>query len=847
MKLKLEWATFGELRAGSHGLLNTSLPTSELQSLETLAARTDRPIGSIPDGKMEAFTSGFREDRWYVLMRTREDQTTERGGFVRSYCLLLPIEFIGEVENLHRLMTLLPPLDGAFMPSRTWEELLPREIEIDQMLQADVHIGTSSAWQLGMIARLLSSNHPAVWIEGQRDFENTLMGVWAHLPKTMRPHFRFGHSYMPSDNSVLTPHLVSAPKSTAPRWEKGVIHALQRSPQSAAEALLLGTAEGNRLNQFLKYLPEVERFSDLVMIGDYIAALEQFEAGDQTAAVSAARILVKIAPDANRAVPQKDKLIPALISAITRGTKLEIQRFANLPISPFGEATNELQSVLSTWGYQHFESSPEIDAAFVSRVFDDKYQEWWRTALHQAFHRLASKLSDNFARKLWAWLDGVPGLLNDLQTHFPHNVDLRLFKTAPLEVNARQSLVLLEFVKTFQDQRGHCLPRLEVLALLKTDIGIEQILKHCITYNDQARLEGLDALTHLIGDQAFVLAAVSQQHDQILVLAGQLCARQPKILREFDPTSLTWQRIWLISIQQSPATVSAVQNPQEVVFAILNQYLDQAEVNTELLLALSNSTYANLVAYLRRNELWTRLPPTVSVGFLDATSNGVFACWASGIAVELEARLDRHLFQGDRFLRAIANHPHDAAKIVTQALRFSHHLHVNEVAAIAIVEVLSRERLEIEKKNLIEDFATSVRQQGWTQVARASYKGYCDVRTKTLSTLCEHTLEKLSLMEKIVALFELNRPYPHEDFYKALREELCTSYPRGPRSEGFWHDVGGQEKYLTTGGSVNDQWNNALSEVRNGRVRLAKVLTVAIERNPNNDHLRTLERLSHRL
>ncbi len=844
MKVNLHWAVFGEQKKGSHGWLRDSLQGADPRILESLAAKTDRPTGSIPgNGAIQSFLTGFPDGAFYVLTRTMPDPTAKRGGMVASFCLLLPIDAINAIENLGSILALLPALESSASTMREWGSHLPTEWHLHDESVLQVVTESSRSHRLALSAGLLREVLPAVWAGAQSDFEDALVGVWAHLPDMARSTLHFGHSYDPNDIGDPIPRIVSTLPMAAPRWRTKLIPEVTANQASTrAEALLLGESNASLLQDLLTELPAVTNLDAIRSADRLLAALERFEAGEVGSAVAAARLLVKLAPLPNQAQTRKQSLVSALERDLAGGSREVIQRFGNLEMDAFGNEGARFRDALGCWADARLETDSSIDARFVSSLFDNTYAMWWREALLERIQHFSQQLTRVFVERVWSWLEEQPMLLEEIGVWLTDSADERLFASAPGSPRAKTAAAFLRFIERNQQLRPVRFPRLETYARFHCGELPRDTFKRCLEQPNECRLR-LEILAQVMGFEAFVQTALAFTATDVILVAGALCANHPDLLHGFEARHPVWQRIWLASIQLEPTSLGAVPDPSGAVFQILDQQITQGNVEPALLATLATSMYANLINFPNRTAVWNALPQNTQIGFLDATTQGVFALWAANSRMILEVPLESAVFAPDRISTAVLRIPTSASNIIERAINNIDFNRSPPAYAVEIVSALVKSGASI-SETLVREFATHIREKKWSTLALEIFQGFRNTRTDTLSLLSENTVELLSGLERLVAIVELKLPTRYIDYYRELRVILCDLYPHGPQSEGLWHDIGGKPGDLVTSVSVNYQWESALTAIRRDSRLLHKLLEVARQRFSHDNRLEEFQRLA---
>jgi hypothetical protein len=840
-----DWVIFGEIDR-RHGLINSSVPVEMRDRLSGLAALSDRPSSDLPlDTAITPYLSGFPYDRWYVLMRTFLDPTAERGGMVRTFCILLPIDELERLNDLSIPIDYLPANDSSPNEWNIWKGKDSGEM-LREREPGDIANLTPLSTRLGFVDALLRNQSPGIWTDNQDDFESVLVGIWALLPPAFRSILRFGKSYSPNDLGEPKPHLVTTPKNAAARWDREkILKPLDREPKSRAELFFLGKISANSLGQFLISLPITE-FRQIKLADDCLEAFEDAERGEISQAVEAAVFINTLAPELHQARELKERSISILENILQTATTKDIRYFANLQLDAFENARERFGQLLTALVKSHLKNFHNIDLQFVEWAFNKKTAAWWRNAVSDAIVEQVKSLSTDLTISLWDWWLTDPDLVLHLKEHLPSNADLLLYETAPTELDKEKANFLLKRFSYNLDSQSNNFPRLLTYLEVRSEIPNDQILQTCLKRSGDVDI-ALNVFCKCIGDRVFLDLALTVSDERMFIKAGNCCFEDPILLNQIAPDNVSWRKIWLAAIKAGADPLAGIPQPNEVITTVLDEFLAGKAVDKNLLIALSHTPVANLIDYSSRTEIWSKLPFEAKGGFLEATAKGVFDRWREDSNFQPESELNQSILKLGCFTEAVRQSDRGLSNMTSGYIRYLVLSNGSFSNAEEVIRVLRDKNLAIPDLG-IKQFAAWIRQNHWTQIAEMAFECYQRKSHSTVfSILVEHTLEILPFLTKLHAIIDLKRPTAKTDFYASLRDVLSRLFSKGPNADGFWDDVGGKSGDLKLQGTVSEAWYSAINAVQQGKVPLDRVIKLARERYPFDIELRELERFSHKL
>lgn len=833
-QLLIHKAAFGE-KLRRHDFLAVSLDLEPaMTGLSGITALTDRPTSDPPAGEaLTAYLSGFPYHEWYVLARTFPAPDSPRGGMVRSLCLLMPLQKIGDVHDLAALVTLLPAASAAPHEWEAWKADVPSTFELEQNVPTGERKASLDPGLLGLTATLLKGVRPTVWAGPQDTFEQALAALWTGLPPALRRQLRFGHGHAPSDFSVETPHLVSTPASAAPRWGDRIAHPIPLEAASRAARYLAGDPDAAALGVFLAELPDLPDFTRHDLADTCLNLLDALEADLTADALPAARLLKQLAPAPDVLAARKTHLVEALTGQLRRGDAPEALRFANFPADAFLEAHVRLSDALRRWFREHIGEGSTANVVF--RALEGEVVPWWRDAVTHVVEQVARAGDTPAAQQLWAWWTARPDLFEAFVPWLAPRADATLFEAMPPTLGmtlAQRAVDLLpaDFV------------RLTAASLVALH-GPRDALNLALTDSPNPA-QALHAMRVRLGNEPFVLAAVKLGRDEALIEAGAAIAAEPRLLMHLDPGDAAWRTAWAEAVRLGVPPLPAAHEPGMVVAGVLDAVLEGELVPTDLLAALAVTPHASLLGYSRRAQAWRSLPDAAQRAFLTATARALLGSGEGDGLIGIEDELARAALDPSLLTQVLRDDSTRQVDILSAYARLLVAKGRNELQAITLVTEVRNRRVTLPIL-VVEVFAAHLCSHDLQAVAQGALDTLAAHHSPTLAAIVERTYSLLPLLPRLRAKRLLRKSLDEGEFHAALVAALAPKFPRGPHAEGVWEDAGGDSSQIELQGSADAMWRSALRQVKAGRVSLYALLRVALDRYPNDPEFFELERLSH--
>lgn len=343
-------------------------------------------------------------------------------------------------------------------------------------------------------------------------------------------------------------------------------------------------------------------------------------------------------------------------------------------------------------------------------------------------------------------------------------------------------------------------------------------------------------MSELISGEKFCEITVKIGESRLVTIAGEKAARTPSLLGQLDVKNIVWRHIWLKAIRHGNEPWDGIKNPIVVLFALFEEVLNGAAIESELLLLLSNSDYNDISGFKRRAEVWKNLGEPSKLGFLRASALGCIKLLSEkSISIdEIEEEIRIYLIRTDIIKRVIED---QTINVSTKIQLFEE---LPELGENELLMLLNVNRFSSGESRRLGKL---ILRRHWEKAAsvianKISSRG----DLKPVLTECKSLL---GFFEKIKLVFsgDLSKgDVSTEEWWSALTKQCYAKYQNGPKGAALWERVGGKNHDLLTQGTGREIWVDALSKIRNGitDVNAQKLIQEMLKDYQSSDELKRL-------
>lgn len=667
---------------------------------------------------------------------------------------------------------------------------------------------------------------------GHVGFDDLVVALWAHLLPEMRRGFAFRLSFDPRDLvETPAPTLVCTPQAMAARWSNyAVIRPdASREPISFTAAVLSGHGKATLLLDFMREMGvKPATFPDLRLVEQ--AYLLDISEPTLERRVGALRLIGKLSPDPDAGEGGKNVLVRRLCELLPTARTGDILRLRNLQLSAFPSPCR-VWKTLETWVVEN--AYPRDQDGDMLSVLDDATSganavEEWRTAVLDGLAVATRSPTSPFPEAFWRWLPIRPEIVAAVFRHVPAEtgVEERLAAATPRNLDEAAA----EALATPALSRGWL--RLHGAVLSASCSPSDAVRRQIAVDTDPSFVEGLRSALRYAKPAEFVACALEIEDLRMPRLAGEAVAKNPELLDRVNITETRAQAIWREALVIASESWRGPTDPAAAFHSILDRLLDGGEADPSLIDRLSYTPIADLGAYHRRPEVWSRIGGVALDNLLAATASGwLRRAESGGVPFVPEYELQSTIIENGEFeptLDAlIPKRAGTAVRIVTALDRYDQQrflrLIENSISRTASLPTPDAEgigRLVLERR--------------WDGAAAALVARYRSGR-RDLKPALRACCDMLDFWER---LFLGLTPVPEREKWKVFETLAAELYPGGPDDDGLWERAGGKDADLSSTGAGRTRWQKAMWNVRNGRGPKASALLAAMAEDfPNNERI----------
>lgn len=795
------------------GKLQPSWPSS-------LTCQAPPPPGLEWSAYLRAFPHG---GVFYVLLRTMPDPGAPRSGMVFAHALFMRIVDLPELGSLQRAIAFLvdrpspshpiAPLQLAPTTSCLRSEIAPGAADVAEALAAD-------------------TPPPIVWV-GQEGWEELVTSLWDRLPPTMSRSFRFRLSFGPQDVEGDPQLLVCTPKRMESRWTSHVrIGAPSTGFRTDAGRLLLSAEGSGRLQEFAASIgAELHDARTAVMV-EHAASLSAVDRPTPDTLVQLVRITGFLSPDTKVGVQAKIAMSSALVGSIATMAGADILTLRQLRLDAFADGGKALWRGVRDWVAAGASPSGKADPAtprILGQAMADGPIAEWKDAVRAGLSKLAQSPGD-IAPLLWSWWSQDASLVHALAPLLPleDRLQRELVRVAPTALREP----LAEPVAALCVGRGWLLLH---AAVVKRAFAFPDAVRIHLSVDDKfRRIEPLDTILAGVPGDEVVKCTLVLPDPRLIRRAGEACARQPSLLRGFDPGSEAWRGILLAALVALPDAWKGLVDPEGLVPALAKF---GSQVDDALWQLVVRTQLADISGRNDRADVWPLLPAKFVDAFLQPTADGWLARWRA--APNFEGIPEESLRGAVTSRRRIATFL--GTPCSDQAVLELFELLV-ELEESPFVDWFERRANEPLDAAVAAEAGRLAKRRGWSVVPQRIVSRYSN--RKDLLPALRESYDLLPLPDRVWLYWSgVSLPAPsHDELWQLLVEVAAETFPEPSEAKDVWCEAGGQRSTFPGAETGRARWQAAIRLIRQGGGGVsghALIHAMLVER-PRNDKLKRL-------
>ncbi|WFF97503.1 effector-associated domain EAD1-containing protein [Aeromonas caviae] len=815
--MRVEQALYGETRGG-HGL---RLASTDLSLISELTSRLDLPDTAPPGVNWSPFVSGFPYGEHYVLARTFADPAATRPGMVLSHAVIAPLDDVVKMSDLRPLFALL-----------ITEPISPEAL-VTCELPAFAEPPTPAPELVSLAEALVTRGVGPVVRVGLQGFDELILALWTNLWPEVRAQFAFRLSFGPQDivDSPM-PSLIYTPNELASRWRTHrVIGAANSSSPSLAAKILCGEAGAAQLLTLAQRLgARISHFTDLPLL-QRIYEIDSSPNPRFDECVSVLRVLERLSPAPDRGAASKAKFIQKLESRMPNASVQEILLLRNLSTIGLSDSARIWDSFRAWVALSPL--AQHEDADMLSVVSDalspSAAVEPWRQAVLDGLVESASLASStSFANAFWRWAKLHPAAVAKFADYLPVDgeLDRRLADAVPQVVNLDTGNAVMAIAQSKHWLQLHGVAASACLA------PREAVTRQLSIDTVATSLDGLRASLRCTSPNETIELALALALPRLLRIAAERVADDPPLLGGLSFAIRPAQDLWFYALLLNTEAWKGPLDPQSSFFTVIQNLLDGAEVNMDLIDTLSCSPLADLGEFTCRTDAWRCLPARARVNCLRATAAGWIQRALMGDVSTPDRELETTILDADGLEIALQLVVASAGQVV-RIIGYLPNFNESRCLLWLDDQALLRSLPAADAQALGRLILSRRWQRAANRLVQLALQGRSDVK---------HALSECQTMIDLLSRWWLGvLPASDVDKWTVLEELAVNLYPNGPDDSGLWDRAGGQDADLKSYASGRTRWHDAISKLRRGRgPRVGRLLEAMRIDYPSNDQLRAL-------
>ncbi|BBL25092.1 effector-associated domain EAD1-containing protein [Comamonas terrigena] len=804
---------------GGHALLYCTDPG--LQSTFRQAAwLTDLP-GNAPTGLTWApyFRTAIHDD-YFVLVHTRPSQASDRAGMVDSVAAFVPLNELPQVPDLRALASNVRESHDNQTPA-------PFEATAD----AQEVTGTPQPMLLSIAEALISATARPVVHVGQEGFDEIMMDLLQLVPRQLRREILFSLSFSPGEPG--SPFAVATPREQASRFAPAQVLKPSETSPTARVAAILNRQEGRPLLEFVQ-----QAGFDLQSPGAFILLERAFQLWTDSTSVENAITLVRLLAAKSSDVPTARELrgaaLDRLISTSEQWTPTDVLAMRNLQLERF--ESDALAQALQDWIVRRVGSMrgllPEDHQLLAQASRAAAQQNWWNQRAQGGLALACNATPAAMSSLAWGAIVALPQDIEPVISFL-----LKQTLLTALSENTPTTLATAVAQKVAQVSAGHQAWELcgaALAAAYSPAEALREVLKVATT--KVARRAAIEQALKNATPTELLALAVSEDLEEVTVLAAKAVVSRPSLIGDFDWTSPVWFDILQRVVDKRRSAVAEVPNRVKGLQSIITASLTSERIWTPLV----NMGLADLSKVPNRADAWELIPNKLQRDTLSLTAKGWIASLLDGSAqmAALEEPLGgeaRKMLRSSNVLTTVAQkHPALFISVINEVHPCSDH------DCVSLLDSFASNGRWLAPA-LASAIGALIRERLWRSAASRA-ASLAQTRDEFL-VVCKECLDVMSLWDWFPLSLRVGRALQvrEDDAWKIFEETLAKLYPSGPTDQEVWSRSGGRNEELIQEGNGIAQWHRCLKQVRSGNgPLLSKLLNTALQDFSNNSVLQIL-------
>ena len=830
-------AICGEVNKG-WDLLRTTLPDQAVaKNIAFKSDLQDRPPAGLA---WAAEVRGFAVEDNFVFMKTYQDNSPlVRKGRVFSHCLIADKAALSQVENISELLNVFR--------SELDKSILLETLEFNQKDSPLVHLPKKLQGRFNAAIKIvaLSSSEPKtiVWA-GQEHYPLAVIKLWQILSPQQREMLNFGIYFNPSEIPSEKLNFVCVPENLISKFLNNGFPVIKRDDSveltEFTEQFIAGDQGAiEKIAQFVRAIEcDPPSNKDVITIAKGINTFQNvLSITDITSLYSLANIIDKYSPKKIKGKEIKDTLINRLVVLIANGSPADIFLLRKFKTGSFNNAEMAIQNATIKWCktelFEGKKNQTKDLVAFIVQVFESTSDNWLLSSIKAECKKYLGQLGEDECKQLCKWIDSDRNILPVIMPYIDSSraAETALMKVANMDIGRiRDEIKQLALSKTWL--------RLYAKALTN-EFEFEKALEEQLKVDIKSDYyEGLVIINEGVDPIRIVQASLESKNNRCVYLAGQLCAKQPTLLKYIDINNILWQKIWTTSIRSGNVITAGIANTSELAFKVLDLLVAGKPVDIDLLELIGESPFGNILHYPKRSLVWSKIDKNIRLGFLTKTSAKLLELLSEDPLYQvptdrelsdfiMSSAITDFLYYNRANMKAVLpifNTYHRLPQHIIRDYLFHYNGPIDAIDSTYLGKIISSRKFEIiadlvyEKTLVNSDFRYALKE-------------------------CTHLLGFFTLAKVFVKGLIDHVEISDDQWWSAFADLSMTLYSGGPSENKVWSRAKGEEYDIVFGITGKEAWIKALKKLRIGgctRITVKKLLKTMKNDYQHNPQLRTL-------
>jgi len=787
---------------------------------------------------------GFSFGDNFLLIKTYPDTSPDvRNGRVFSHCLIInkaDLQYISDLSPLFDIFKSeldktiqLEPISLAADQKETIVLIDALQLRFNKVIQSFV--------------RFTSNSEPIIWV-GQNDFEIAICKLWQMLSPNQREDFYFGINFNPSEVAKDKMSFVVIPDNAESKFEnKGFI--LIRKEDSVelkefSEQFLAGDKNAiARIEHFVEAIDAQEiSLKEVSTIAKGIPTFENIDKERNLKLLNTlSNIIARFSPDENRGAAFKTKLVERISILAEKADQSDVFLLRNFQTMSFKGSEKILSLSIDKWSSNYLLNEKQNQkvnyAPFIVQIKQASQSNWLVKLLSRNISTFLSNVNEEVAKIVWQWIKYDVQVLNAISGEIGNSKMAELsFADSLPKVN---DSVLFE-VKIFSINRKWF--RLYA-TILKSQFDFEGAIKEQLKVDtDENNFEGIEVITETIKPSEIVAFTIANGDKRLIQLTGKLCNANSKILADINVENINWQDVWLAAINNGNKIFEGIKDSVQTVYLLYDLLVNGKAVNEELLVKVSETHFANILSYPKRDRFWGKVPSSVKKRFLEKTASAFLEALSGNSTYPVPDDIDLSNYIISDAISVFLYHNRNRIKNVLPIFNTYSQLqeHIladyinNYTGKIDVVDATQLGQLAIKRR--------------YSRVAHAIYHKANSIKQFRIALVeCKDLLDffprSVAWLTGMVSEIRVSE----DEWWAAFSQLAYNLYDEGPTQNKIWFQADGKGYDIETKGSGKEVWIAALLKLRkekcSGGITVKKLLNAMLGENKKNEELKTLKDL----